>query len=69
MDSIKQCSNPVISKLNINKPVHSMLIYQDGGINIYNFINKIMIKLSSKQDIIIFSSLINLFKWLNIFQI
>lgn len=68
IDSIKQCSNPIISKININRHIHSMLIYQDGGININNFINKIMIK-SSKQDIIIFlSSLINLLNGLIFFK-
>lgn len=68
IDSIKQCNNPLLSKINISKPMHSMLIYQDGGINIHNFINKIMIKLS-KQDIIIFlSSLINLLNGLIFFK-
>ena len=68
IDGIKQCNNPLISKINIVNPMHSMLLYQDGGINIYNFINKIMIK-SSNQDIIIFlSSLVNLLNGLIFFE-
>mgnify|MGYP001233106125 CR=1 FL=1 len=68
INSIKQCKNPLISKINIKYPDHSMLIYQDGGINIHNYIRKIMNK-SSKNDIIIFlTSLTNLLDGLLFFN-
>ena len=60
ISSVKQCNNPLIKNVYKNKSHHSMLIYEDGGINLTNFMRNIFKKISDNDKNIFLSSLVNL---------
>ena len=68
ISSVKQCNNPLIKNVYKNKSHHSMLIYEDGGINLTNFMRNIFKKISDNDKNIFLSSLVNLLDGLLFFK-
>lgn len=65
--SVSKCDNPLIKNVYNNKS-HSMLIYEDGGINIRNFIENIFKKISKQDQHYFLTSLITLIDGLLFFK-
>ena len=68
-DSVKNCKNKDINEtFHKRKQYLSMLLLQDGGINIHDFIVKVFPKQTLNEKKIFLTSLINLFDGLLFFQ-
>lgn len=68
ISSVGQCNNPLIKNVYKNKSHHSMLIYEDGGINITNFVVNIFKKVQLKDQHYFLTSLITLIDGLLFFK-
>ena len=68
ISSVTQCKNPLINNVNKNKLEHSMLLYEDGGINITNFVVNIFKKAQVKEQHYFLTSLITLLDGLQFFK-
>lgn len=68
ISSVGQCINPLIKNVYKNKSHHSMLIYEDGGINITNFVLNIFKKVQVKDQHYFLTSLITLIDGLLFFK-
>ena len=67
--SIKHCKNKRVKNLSKTKTAElSLLIYQDGGINLHNYLNEIFPKETLREQKIFLTSLINLFDGLIFFR-
>jgi serine/threonine protein kinase len=68
ISSVGQCRNPLIKNVYKNKSHHSMLIYEDGGINITNFVVNIFKKVQVNDQHYFLTSLITLIDGLLFFK-
>ena len=68
ISSVGQCKNISIKNVYKNKSIHSMLLYEDGGINITNFLINIFKKVEVKQQHYFLTSLITLIDGLLFFK-
>ena len=68
ISSVDQCRNPLIKNVDKKKSHHSMLIYEDGGINITNFVVNIFKKVQVKDQHYFLTSLITLIDGLQFFK-
>lgn len=68
ISSVGHCNNPLIKNVYKNKSHHSMLIYEDGGINITNFVVNIFKKVEVKDQHYFLTSLITLIDGLLFFK-
>ena len=68
VSSVSQCKNPSIKYVNRSKSLHSMLLYEDGGINITNFVVNIFKKVEEKDQHHFLTSLITLIDGLLFFK-
>lgn len=68
ISSVGQCNNSLIKNVYKNKSHHSMLIYEDGGINITNFMTNIFKKISKQDQHYFLTSLITLIDGLLFFK-
>ena len=73
--SLKQCNNDKIKKIydydifyNIKKPSISLLLLENGGINLYDYMKKIFHNQKPDEQKIFLTSLIDLFNGLNFFK-
>ncbi len=68
ISSVSQCKNTLIKNVYKNKSHHSMLIYEDGGINITNFVVNIFKKVQERDQHYFLTSLITLLDGLLFFK-
>jgi len=68
ISSVGKCNNPLIKNINKNKSDYSMLLYEDGGINITNFLVNIFKKVDQKEQKYFLTSLITLIDGLLFFK-
>jgi serine/threonine protein kinase len=69
LDIVKKCNTKKVKDVyNTNKSNLSMLILQDGGINLYSYLKKIFTKTTQEEQKIFFTSLINLIDGLLFFK-
>lgn len=68
ISSVTQCENPLINNVDKKKSHHSMLLYEDGGINITNFVVNIFKKAEVKEQHYFLTSLITLLDGLQFFK-
>lgn len=68
VSSVGKCKNPSIKHVNKNRPSHSLLLYEDGGINITNFVVNIFKQIEEKEQHYFLTSLITLIDGLLFFK-